>query len=494
MYRLMLYLLIFLVLAALVLSFFKLLPFTPLALLLSTVVLIAICWLVNTIFARVFKAPTNFESVYITALILVLIITPVNKLEDLQNLFWVAVFAMASKYIFAISRKHLFNPAAFAVAVSAVALNAGASWWAGTVLMTPFVTIGGLLMVRKIKRVDLVFSFLFTALVVMLGSSLLKGNDLIVTVQKLILDTPLLFFAFVMLTEPQTTPPTKTLQILYGGLVGLLFAPFINIGNFYFTPEISLLVGNIFSYIVSPKEKLLLRLKEKLQVANDTYDFVFDLDKKFTYSPGQYMEWTLGHKNPDSRGNRRYFTLASSPTEQNLRIGVKFYPESGSFKKALISLDSTRQIVASQLSGEFTLPKDLNQKLCFIAGGIGITPYRSIIKYLIDTDQKRDIILLYSNKTASDIAYKDIFSEAFTKLGIKTIFILTDKESIPQGWGGKVGYIDSEMIQEEVPDTKERTFYISGPHSMADAFKKTLKGMGVSENQIKADYFPGYAG
>ena len=104
-------------------------------------------------------------------------------------------------------------------------------------------------------------------------------------------------------------------------------------------------------------------------------------------------------------------------------------------------------------------------------------------KYLIDTNQTRDIILLYSNKTASDIVYTEIFDEAFQKLEIKTLYINTDIQ----------GFIGEKMIREKVSDYKERTFYISGPHSMIDIFEKTLKIMGVNRSQIKIDFFPGYA-
>lgn len=488
MYRLMLYFLVFLALFALMLSFFKLVPFTPIALLLSISVLVVGCWLLNAIFAKVFQAPANVESSYITALILALIITPANSLQGLLSLFWLAVLAMASKYILAIGKKHLFNPAALAVAVSAVTLNMGASWWVGSVWMMPAVLIIGLLIIRKIQRPALVFSFLLVALTVILGVSAARGNELKSTIEQVILNTPLLFFAFVMLTEPQTTPPIKILQIIYGGAVGMFLA--------FATPEVALLLGNVFSYLVSPKEKLILVLKEKTQIAPDVYDFVFSLDKKLAFIPGQYMEWTLSHPNPDNRGNRRYFTIASSPTENNLRIGVKFYPESSSFKKALISLDSTQQIVASQLSGDFTLPKDQKRKLVFIAGGIGITPFRSMVKYLLDINQTRDILLLFSNKSAKDIVYQDIFTKA-QRIGLRTVYLLTDQAQVPVGWQGRVGYrvgyIDAKVIQGEAPDYKDRVFYISGPHSMVDVFEKTLKDMGINGKQIKVDYFPGYA-
>lgn len=484
-YRLMLYFLVCLLLVATALSVFGILSFNPVAIVFSAVFLTIVCWVANTVFARIFEAQTNLESVYISALILALIMTPARTFQDALLLGLVAVLSQGSKYILAIGKKHIFNPAAFAVFLSAVTLNYSASWWVGTAWMMPFVLAGGLLIARKIRRFNMVIAFLIAALVLILGSSLSRGIDALSIVQQIILETPILFFAFVMLTEPQTTPPGRIWRMVYGGLVGLLFV--------YFTPETVLLAGNVFSYIISPKEKLLLTLKEKIQIAPDIYDFVFGVSQRFNFLPGQYMEWTYAHKNPDSRGTRRYFTIAASPTEGNLRIGVKFYPNGSSFKKNLLAMQNKEQIVASQLSGEFTLPKDVSKKLCFIAGGIGITPFRSMVKSLLDTNQKRNIVLLFSNKLASDIVYDNIFDKAFQKLGIKTVYVLTDTADVPKEWSGRVGFIDAKVIQEEVPDYLDRIFYISGPHSMVDAFEKVLKGLGIAGNQIKIDFFPGYA-
>ncbi len=467
MYRLVLYVLIFIVLVAEVFSFFGVLPFNPVSLALSTLFLIIVCCLTKTIFARVFKAITNSESVYITAFILSLIITPIQTPKDLIFLGYVGSLAMASKYILAINKKHLFNPAASAVFLSSLIFKFGASWWVGNPYMLIPILIGGLLVIRKLQRFSLVLTF-FIFFIIFAHPSF-----------NLILESPIFFFAAILLTEPQTTPPTKKLQIFYGGLVGLI--------SVYLSLETALVLGNIFSYIVSPKVKLFLKLRQKIKIAPDVYDFAFGLDKKITFLPGQYMEWTLGHeqssrfalKIPDSRGNRRYFTIASSPTEEDLRLGIKFYPNSSSFKKTLISMQEGEEIIASQISGEFTLPKDINKKLCFIAGGIGITPFRSIIKYLLDTNQKRDIVLFYANKTDLDVVYKDIFDTASKELAIKTIYV--------------VGFITEQMIKKEVTDYKDRIFYISGPHSMVDSFEKTLKEIGLHGSQIKIDFFPGYA-
>jgi ferredoxin-NADP reductase len=205
------------------------------------------------------------------------------------------------------------------------------------------------------------------------------------------------------------------------------------------------------------------------------------------------MEWTLGHPDPDSRGNRRYFTLASSPTEDTLRLGVKFYPESSSFKESMLGMDHDREIVASQLAGDFTLPRNPKQACVFIAGGIGITPFRSMIKYLIDRRQPRPIVLFYANRLVSDIVYRDVFDEAQRKLGIQTIYTLTDTRRVPVGWTGEVGRINARLISRYVPDYRHCLFYLSGPNAMVTAYEETLLGMGVGRGQIKKDFFPGFA-
>ena len=456
-----------------------------------------VSWLTNAIFAWVFRAPSNVESVYITALILVFIISPPHLGGYSQFIAlagWAAAWAMASKFILAIGKKHIMNPAAFAVALTAFAIGQSASWWVGTFYMAPFVAIGGFLVVRKIRRADMVGSFLIIALAVIIGFGLSRGSHPLISVRSALLDSPILFFALIMLTEPLTTPPTRMLRMGYGALVGFLFVPTIHIGAIYSTPELALIVGNIFSYVVSPKEKLILKFKEKIRVAANAYDFIFASDRKFTFRPGQYMEWTLAHRHPDSRGNRRYFTIASAPTEEDVRIGVKFYPEPSSFKNRLASMNPGATIVVSQRAGDFVMPNNNQQKLVFIAGGIGVTPFRSMIQNLLDKNEKRPITLLYSCKTVADIAYKEIFDKAVGELGIKTVYVIAEPDQASNNHlEMRHGLIDKTMIIEEIPDFKERMFYISGPHAMVAAFKKTLKGVGIKRSRIKIDFFPGYA-
>lgn len=492
MYRLVLYELIVYLVAASVLSIFKLVPFSFFSIVVSSIFLVCVSYIANKIFAKVFEVPANVESVYITALILACIISPIRSIADLSFLGWAAVWGIAGKFIFVINKKHIFNPAALAAAITAFFLNQSASWWIGNVYMMPILIVGGYFIVRKIQRERLVFSFLAATLSTIIFFTLLTGGNIISILKEALLHSPLIFFATVMLTEPLTTPPTKLLQTIYGIFVGILFSPEVHLGSFYFTPEMALLTGNIFSYIVSPKYKLLLTLTEKLQISPDTFDFIFTPLRKISYEPGQYMEWTLVHNKTDSRGNRRYFTLASSPTENTLLLGVKFYKDGSSFKTALETLTNKTPIIAANLGGDFTLPRDKSKRLVFVAGGIGITPFRSMLKYLIDKQEKRDIVVLYSNKNYKDIVYADILSEAQNLLGIKNVCTLTEGKYIPENWSGKVGRIDSKIIQEEIPDYKDRIFYLSGPLGLVEGFENTLKDMGVSNNQIKKDFFPGY--
>ncbi len=187
MYRLVLYYLIFLLAAAALLSAGGILKYDVFALLFSVAFLLAVCLIVNWVFARTFGVAANVESVYISALILALIITPIQSLNDLWFLGWAAVLAMASKYILAISRKHLFNPVALAVALTYYTLNQSASWWVGNAPLLPFVLIGGFLVVRKIGRSDLVLSFLVTTTVVSLALAVLSGGDWLGTMQNVLL-------------------------------------------------------------------------------------------------------------------------------------------------------------------------------------------------------------------------------------------------------------------------------------------------------------------
>ena len=492
MYRLLIYYLTGLIFAAFGLSLSHNIQYKPAYILISTAILVIACYVINRIFATYFNAPVNPESSIITGLILALIITPNPTGFGITFLLAAAGLAIASKYLLSVRMKHIFNPAAVAVVLTAQGPHQSASWWVGAAALLPFVLIGGVLVVRKIRRTRMVLSFFISSFLATILYAILSKSSVSTSIHSLIFNSAMFFLGFVMLTEPLTSPTTTKKQTWYGILVGILLPPQAHILGYYFSHDSALAAGNLFTYIISPKTKLLPTIKQKIRIAASSADFVFNPNQKLAYQPGQYMEWTLPHKNTDSRGSRRYLTLASSPTEQDIRIGVKFFEKSSSFKDALLDIDGNSPLVASQISGDFVMPKDKTKKLVFIAGGIGITPFRSMIKYLTDKSEARNVILLYSATNDKEISYKKIFEQAREAIGLKTIYTLTDEDAVATDSNTKKGFINTEFIKREVADYKERVFYISGTQGMVSALYKTLVDLGVARKQIKTDYFPGY--
>ncbi len=492
MYRLMLNGLFMLTAVAIILGFAGILSYGGLTLIYSFIILTMVCYVSNYLLAKLFKVQENVESSSITALILFFVTFPAETFHDVWMLVVIGLLAMASKYILVIKKKHIFNPTAVALFILAISGYGIGAWWVGSEAMLIPVIILGFLILRKVRRFTMFLSFFATSFISILIFGFINNLSLLETIKQIFFSWPILFFGSIMLTEPLTTPPTKKLQIIYASIVGVLFGVQFQIGPLYSTPEFALVIGNIFSYIVSPRARLILTLVKKNKVTADIYDFVWKSDEKLTFKPGQYLEWTLGHQSPDKRGNRRYFTIASSPTEENIYLGTKFYDRPSTFKKKLLSLESGDKMIASQLSGEFTMPLDVSKKLVFIAGGIGITPFRSMVKYLIDKKEKRDIVLFFSNKTFADVAYRDIFDVAEREVGLKTIYVVNDLAGQAEAPNVRIGLITKEMIMAEVPDYKDRVYYISGSHGMVTAFEDALQKLGVKKSNIRVDFFPGF--
>ncbi len=492
MYRLVLYGLSVLVVYATAVSAFGYLPYTLFELGSSLGILVGFSALGNAFFAKLFKAPVNTESLYITAFILFFILFPAQTFVEYVVLMSAGVLAMGSKYLIALKKKHLINPVAAALVILGLLGSGEAIWWVGSQVMLPGVLVLGFLVMRKLKRYMLVGSFLAASLLVTISSSFFgDATSFQELLQSLLVSGPLFFFAVIMLTEPLTTPPSQKTQGIYGALTGIFFGVSFHIGPLYSSPELALLVGNIFSYAVSPKYRLKLFLKEKKQLAVNLYEFVFSSSQKVSFLPGQYFEWTLPHAKADTRGVRRYFTIASSPVESDIRLGVRIEPaRSSSFKTALMALSPGDSVMASSLAGEFVLPLDQKEKLAFIAGGIGVTPFRSMIAYLKDRNEKRDIVFFYANRTDDEIAYTELFASA-AEVGIKMVYIVGEAKN--PDWSGHTGFLTKDIIAKEAPDYSGRTFYISGSHGMVTAFEKLLSESGITPSRIHTDFFPGFA-
>lgn len=476
---------------AFIASVFGEISYSPLSLVLSLGVLFMVCVGGNYFSAKALNATPSVESGAITALILFFLMIPSDDVRGLGAIALAGLIATASKYVIAYRKRHLFNPAAIGALMAGLVVGFGAIWWVGTPILLPFVAVLGVLVARKIRRTHLfvvgALACIASVIIVQLVlGTVSTGQELWFLVRQLFGSWPVIFFCSIMLTEPATTPPKKTLQIVYAVMVGALFGLPVHLGPLYMSPELALLIGNLFSYLVSSKERVMLRVRQVTEVAKDTYHISFNSSQKLHFEPGQYLEWTLPHRNPDSRGNRRYFTIASAPGE-DLAIGVKIIDQASSFKRALKALGSDGVMSAAQLAGDFVLPKNVATPLVFIAGGIGVTPFRSMIAHMVAQGEKRDIILLYACATPPDFAYLDLFQQAEI-LGLRVVCIAATADN---GWAGRTGRLEEALLKTEVPDFAQRHFYLSGPPGMVDAGRGLLKKLGVARSRVTTDYFPG---
>lgn len=481
-YRLVLYLLILYMGLGVVLSFAHKVPFSPRQIIISVLWLVLVSRLANKLLAWFLKVPANQESDLITGLILALILTPLTVNSDYLVLAAAAILAMVSKYLITFKGRHILNPAAAGAFSVGIFFHSYASWWVGNRYMLPLVAIGGLLIAKKMKRLQMVMVFGAVFVAYLMANA--PAEALAHTVWTGLINGPLLFFATVMLTEPLTSPTNLDQCLVYALAVGALFS----IRNFHLAPEGALLIGNGLTFLMSPNRSLKLRYVGAKEEANEIYSFMFRAPKKLAFSPGQYMEWTLPGVRLDSRGNRRYLTIASSPTEDQVAFSVRMPHQRSGYKSALASLSPGQEILAGQLAGDFTLPEDPRLKLAFIAGGIGITPFRSMVRYLLDNNDRRDTHLIYSVNEPSQLAFRDLFEKA-RPAGLKPHYIVSRQVS---GWQGLSGPLDRQMLENLIPDWPQRIFYISGPQGFVASVRKALLEMGVSYSKITTDFFPGY--
>ncbi len=475
--------------------------------LVSVSLAVGIALALNVLCAKVWHVHANHESAVITGLILFFLVGPKVSLEANIALMAAVAIAVLSKFLITYRKQHIFNAAAFgAVAVAAGVwvynVFSGSSyntdifgWWvANPVLFWPVLLLG-ILIVSKIRRWAMVGSFIVVGLLVFLIEEYRFGALAWESFPLYLVSYPTLFLAFFMLTEPFTMPPRTRHQVMYGALVGVLsstalFAPWLAM-----TPELALIMGNTFAYTFRIRRKLFLKLQSKREIATNTWEFTFSKPADFNFEAGQYVEWMLPHQKTDTRGPRRYFTIASSPTESVIRLALKVVPSSSdmrssTYKQALLNLDEGEEIIVSQLAGDFVLPKDTSTKLGFIAGGIGVTPFSSHLSWMKDSGRHYDTRLYYCCNTMSELAFLDEFEKMSDSMPVVTIPVIAKEEVNPPN---ERGFLAAEMLARRTPDFKQRTWYISGPPGMVNAYKKLLREAGVPKKQIHTDFFPGLA-
>lgn len=234
-----------------------------------------------------------------------------------------------------------------------------------------------------------------------------------------------------------------------------------------------------------------LKFIHKEQIANDSWNLMFEKPEGFSYEPGQYLEINLEHQPSDDRGITRWFTLSSSPTEGDLMITTRLIDKHSTFKGALFDLKPSDAVEAKGPMGKFLLPQNTTSEIVWIAGGIGVTPFRSQMKFLLDNQEQRSITLIYSNRTKKDICFTDLWQQALESMdNFKLVSTLVDE--VPTDWQGESGMVDEAMIKRAVGDPKDKIYYVSGPEPMVEAFKPKLMDMGIKEEDIHQDWFPNY--
>jgi ferredoxin-NADP reductase len=220
-------------------------------------------------------------------------------------------------------------------------------------------------------------------------------------------------------------------------------------------------------------------LRATKQEASDTFSFIFAPEQPLHWKAGQLLRYVLNHPNPDDRGVERFFSIASAPHEKHVTLTTRFASKSSSFKKALKNLRPGDTIEAHDLEGDFVVD-DSEKTFVFIAGGIGITPFRAILLDLDHNKKPLNVQLLYANRD-NDFPYRKEL-EALRKRHpeFRIDYVVSPNR------------IDEKSIPELVPDIEKTTLYVSGPEPMVQSMDEILKEIGVPEKRIKNDFFPGY--
>lgn len=232
--------------------------------------------------------------------------------------------------------------------------------------------------------------------------------------------------------------------------------------------------------------------KEKL--TSDCYSFYFKRTFEAPgFTPGQYFEIKLDIKDPDERGDTRVFTISSSPTEKEYYTITTRIIQS-SFKLRLNKLRSGEMMQFDGPWDDLNFNEKDTYPHVFLAGGIGVTPYHSIVKYVTDRNLKTQMTLFVSWKNREEMVFDDFFRDANKRLKSFTyVPTITEEEGLKPGeWEDEVGRIDEKMIKKYISDIAKSKYFFAGPPAMVKALKETVQGMGVKKDKIIAEEFEGY--
>ena len=228
---------------------------------------------------------------------------------------------------------------------------------------------------------------------------------------------------------------------------------------------------------------------EKREVAKGTLFVLFAVEDYPDYRPGAYFWVELpdrGHS--DDKGLRRHISLATSPTDEGV-VGLATRLRDSAFKQTLAELEVGDEVQVEEPKGSFLLPEDTSAEYVFVAGGIGITVFRSMLRFIADEALPYRVTLVYSNRDRESSAFLDEVEELEGRIdGLRVVLTMTDEP----GWEGETRHLDADVLGELVGGLEGKTFLVAGPPPMAEAVADSLTGAGLPEDRVLADKFSGY--
>jgi ferredoxin-NADP reductase len=232
-------------------------------------------------------------------------------------------------------------------------------------------------------------------------------------------------------------------------------------------------------------------VKEKREVAKGTLLVVFDLQgEEVDFRPGQYFWVELPNRGyDDEKGLRRHISVVTSPTERGV-LGLCTRMRDTAFKNTLAELEVGDAVDVEQPKGDWQLPEDTRKHYVFVAGGIGITVFRSMLRYIADTGEPYQVTLVYSNRDRESTAFLDELQAMDREHeNISVVFVMTDDPE----WEGEKRRVDADVLRDHLEgELGDYVHIAAGPPGMVDAMESALKGAGVPEEQVLVQRFAGY--
>ena len=234
------------------------------------------------------------------------------------------------------------------------------------------------------------------------------------------------------------------------------------------------------------------KLKDRKEVAESTMAFRFEKPSGWTFKAGQYLDMTLlDPPESDAEGNVRSFSIASAPQEETLMVATRM--RDTAFKRVLRTMPIGAPVRIEGPSGDLILQKDLTRAAVFLAGGIGITPFRSIVHWAAKEKLPQRIFLFYSNRRPEDASFLvELQSLEKDNPKYKLIASMTEMEKSHRPWNGESGLINQDMLGRYLKGAASPIYYIAGPPVMVKGLHGMLSKAGINDEDIHAEEFAGY--